>query len=113
MNIATFAGAAIAACLLAMPAKAAAFSPISVEPVRGMTSQDGDTAVRKVGYRNGGYAKFHGGISYTGEYGLKYAPSYWRKRHHGHDVNVNIYVERSKRPKSRRGAQPLIIELPR
>jgi len=105
-------GAATLALALAVPAQipaiAAPFAPISAEPLR-ITN---DAAVLDVGYRHGKYRKFESGISYAGEYGLRYAPTYHYRRHHGHDVTVNIYAEPPRYADHGQRSRALIIELP-
>jgi len=104
--------AAALALALAVPAKtlafAASFTAIETEALR--VTNDAD--IVDVGYRHSKYRKFEGGISYAGEYGLRYAPSYWKHRHHGHDVTVNIYAEPPRYADHGQRSRALIIELP-
>jgi hypothetical protein len=107
MGIEKLAGAAAVAFALAIPAPAIAtpFVPNRAE----VTAND--AAIVKIGYRYDKYRKFHGGISYVGDYGLKYAPSYWYRRHRGHDVTVKVYIGPPEPKDTRQRARPLIIDL--
>ncbi len=108
MGIGKLVGAAAVAFALGVPAPAIAapFVPIMAEATAN------DAAIVKVGYRHDKYRKFYGGISYVGDYGLRYAPSYWRHRKYENNVTINVYAEEPKREDGYR-TRPLIIELPR
>lgn len=95
--------------LMGSAASAAPLAPFQTDAIRAMNDSD----VLAVGYRYREHHKFHGGISYVGDYGLKYAPSYWRHRHHGTDVSVNIYFGPQPERKETGRTRPLIIELPK
>ena len=104
-------GALAVAFTLVIPALTPAeAAPFAAEAVR--IAADNAAPVHKVGYRDGKYRKFHGGISYVGPYGLKYAPDYRYRRHHGHDISVKIYIGPRKGDDYRRRTRALIIDLP-
>ena len=94
-------GASALAFALAVPAFAAA------------SATDIDGKVHLAGYHHDRNQLRHGGISYVGDYGLKYAPSSWRHHHHGTDVSVKIYFGPQPVRKETGCTRPLIIELPR
>lgn len=111
MNLLKRSGAAAMAFALALPAlipaDAAPLAPVRAEPIRSVN----DAPVLKVGERRHTPGAFHGGISYAGEYGLRYAPSYWHRRHHGARVSVNIYAEAPRYATQGQRSRALIIEL--
>lgn len=109
MKLAVSLGAAAAAFILAgSAASAAPLAPVQTDAIRAV----GDSDVVAVGYRHREYHRFNGGISYVGEYGLRYAPSYWRHRKYQNNVTINVYAEEPKREESYR-TRPLIIDLPK
>jgi hypothetical protein len=90
MKLFNFLGASALAFALAVPA----FAPASA-----------------AGYHDRNQLR-HGGISYVGRYGLKYAPRHWH-RHHGTNVSVKIYFGEQPRREDKLRTRPLIIDLPR
>ena len=108
MKLGKITGMTALAFALAIPFQAAAapFAPVAdLERLETAT-------VHAIGYRSEKHRRFNGGISYVGEYGLKYAPSYRHRRHHDVDVTVNIYAEPPQREEYGNRTRPLIIELP-
>lgn len=106
-------GGAALAVALALPALApAAAVPLMPAPADSLRAAYG-APVHEIGYRYHGERRFHGGISYVGDYGLRYAPSYWYRRGHEHNVTINVYAEQPERKRYREGSRPLIIELPK
>jgi len=72
-----------------------------------------DALIHKVGYRHDWHQRYYGGISYVSDYGLKYAPSYYFRRHYGPDVSVKVYIGSQESPQYRQETRPLILELPK
>ncbi|MFZ2101389.1 MAG: hypothetical protein WAU86_12580 [Oricola sp.] len=108
MGFLTSAGATAMALVVAIPASmTAGAAPLPADAIRTMEH----APVLKVGHRHHAHDRYHGGISYVGPFGLKYAPNDWYRRHRGSDITVNIHIGPRERDAYRQRARPLIIEL--
>jgi hypothetical protein len=107
--------AAALTCALAIPVQTAAnAAPLRAETIRTTDAFAGnDALIHKVGYRHDWHQRYYGGISYVSDYGLKYAPSYYYRRHYGPDVSVKVYIGSRERSQYRQETRPLILELPK
>jgi hypothetical protein len=108
--------AAAIACALSMTAQTGAgAAPLLAEPIKQIESGvETDALVQKVGHRHRKYKRYHGGITYVGPHGLKYAPSYKRHRHrYGSGVSVTIHVGPRHHRVYRRHTKPWIYDVPR
>jgi hypothetical protein len=108
MGLKTLVALALLGCTGAIIAQIpAGAAPLSI----GNAGSEIEPLAHKIGFRDGKRDRYHGGITYVGRSGLKYAPRYG-SRHHGHDVTVKIYVSEEARPRYRQEAKPWIYDLP-